>query len=40
MTTVIVIIAATILFAIFAGLAATAGEDSRPTFRDEVRPWI
>jgi len=38
--TLIVIIAATALFAILAGLATTAGTDSRLSFRDEVRPWI
>jgi hypothetical protein len=38
--TTILIIGAAALFAIFAGLAVTAGEDSRPTFRDDVRPWI
>ena len=38
--TIIVIIAATALFAVLAGLAATAGADSRLSFRDDVRPWI
>jgi hypothetical protein len=38
--TFLVIIAATVLFAILAGLATTAGTDSRLSFRDEVRPWI
>jgi len=38
--TLIVILAATALFAILAGLATTAGTDSRLSFRDEVRPWI
>ena len=38
--TLIVILAATVLFAILAGLATTAGTDSRLSFRDDVRPWI
>ena len=38
--TFIVIIGATALFAILAGLATTAGSDSRLSFRDDVRPWI
>ncbi len=37
---IIVIIAGTALFAILAGLATTAGADSRLSFRDDVRPWI
>jgi hypothetical protein len=36
----IIIIAATALFAILAGLATTAGTDSRLSFREDVRPWI
>ena len=36
----LVILAAVAALALLDGLSATEGRDSRPTVRDEVRPWI
>lgn len=40
MELLLVVLAAAAVLAIVDGLSATAGRDSRLTFRDEVRPWI